>query len=460
MKTIVVLSFMSSLVIFVRPDGSPLLPEAVSPAPKSRFAMLDDVQLLANGLLQLGRGLKDFAIKTKGQMDNIFQKLSIFDQSFHEISQQANEIKAEEKQLKKTTSRLQANNEEIRNISLELNSKIQILSQEKILLQNKVEKLEEKLTKLLQTPLEIQEPEEIASLKNLVSQQDNHLKHLLKNIQILHTQLGKQQEQIQDLEEKLGSSGFQDATQTEFSVAEDETRSTKINTTNNASNAQGNASDCTGIYNRGGRSSGIYSIKPYGSKAFNVYCEMRTEGSWTVIQNRSGGSLDFNQTWESYINGFGNLDEEFWLGLHKIYSIVDQADYILRIELEDWRTHRRYIEYAFTMGGPETDYAVFLSKITGNIASALPEQKEVKFSTKDHDNNTIRKLNCPESDSGGWWYSACEETSLNGKYIKSSIKGKLERNKRGLYWKPQKGRLYHLKSTKLMIHRTDFENFD
>uniref|UniRef100_A0A8D0DXR9 Angiopoietin like 3 n=1 Tax=Salvator merianae TaxID=96440 RepID=A0A8D0DXR9_SALMN len=423
MKTIVVLSFMSSLVIFVRPDGSPLLPEAVSPAPKSRFAMLDDVQLLANGLLQLGRGLKDFAIKTKGQMDNIFQKLSIFDQSFHEISQQANEIKAEEKQLKKTTSRLQANNEEIRNISLELNSKIQILSQEKILLQNKVEKLEEKLTKLLQTPLEIQEPEEIASLK-------------------------------------LGSSGFQDATQTEFSVAEDETRSTKINTTNNASNAQGNASDCTGIYNRGGRSSGIYSIKPYGSKAFNVYCEMRTEGSWTVIQNRSGGSLDFNQTWESYINGFGNLDEEFWLGLHKIYSIVDQADYILRIELEDWRTHRRYIEYAFTMGGPETDYAVFLSKITGNIASALPEQKEVKFSTKDHDNNTIRKLNCPESDSGGWWYSACEETSLNGKYIKSSIKGKLERNKRGLYWKPQKGRLYHLKSTKLMIHRTDFENFD
>ncbi|XP_061486484.1 LOW QUALITY PROTEIN: angiopoietin-related protein 3 [Rhineura floridana] len=458
MKIVLVLLFIISLVISSRIDGEHFSFEPVSPEPKSRFAMLDDVQLLAHGLLQLGRGLKDFAIKTKDQMDDIFRKLNIFDQSFYEISQQANEIKEEEEELKNTTLGLQAHNEEIRNISLELNSKIEILSQEKNQLQDKVEKLEEKLTKLFKTQLEIQEPEEIASLKNFTEQQENHLRSLLNIVQVQYAQIGKQQKQIQVLEEKLNSPGFQDNTHI-FALKKDETRHITLNTTATVQDYKGNATDCTWFYNRGERSNGIYSIKPCGSNAFNVYCEMKTESSWTFIQSRSDGSIDFNQTWETYINGFGNLSGEFWLGLQKIYSIVNQANYILRIELEDWRANKRYIEYTFTTGGPEKDYAVLLSRITGNIPNALPEQKEVTFSTKDHSNNTERKVNCPEDDSGGWWYSACEETSLNGKYIKPSSKGKLEK-KRGLYWKPQKGRPYLLKSTKLMIHPTDFENFD
>lgn len=93
---------------------------------------------------------------------------------------------------------------------------------------------------------------------------------------------------------------------------------------------------------------------------------------------------------------------EFWLGLHKIHSIVDQADYILRIELEDWKTNKRYIEYSLIMEGPETDYAIHLAKITGNIPSALPEKKGVKFSTKDHGNNTEGDANCPENYSGSY----------------------------------------------------------
>lgn len=163
MKIILVLLFVISLVVATRIDGDEF--SFVPESPEPRFAMLHDVQLLANGLLQLGRGLKDFAIKTKGQMDDIFQKLHLFDQSFNEISKQANEIKEDEEQLKNTTSMLQVNNEEIRNISVELNSKIEILSREKIQLQDKVGKLEEKITKLFQTQIENQEPEEIASLK-------------------------------------------------------------------------------------------------------------------------------------------------------------------------------------------------------------------------------------------------------------------------------------------------------
>ncbi|XP_063154116.1 angiopoietin-related protein 3 [Candoia aspera] len=457
MKIILVLFFMISQGISARLDDYIYL-ESATPEPKSRFAMSDDVRLLATGLLQLGRGLQDFVIKTKSQMDDIFQRLNIFDQSFSEISQQTSEMKEEEQQLKKASSRLQATNEEMRNLSLQLNSKIEVLSMEKIQLKNKVGKLEEKITKLVQTQLESHELEEITSLKNFVEQQDNHLRHLLKIVQLQHVQLTKQQEQIRDLEEKISSPGFQDDSQI-FSLKDDD-RNPELKITAKNSNSGGNATDCTWIYNTGERSNGIYSIKPNGSKAFNVCCEMEGENSWTIIQKRSDGSIDFNQTWESYIDGFGNLDGEFWLGLRKIYSIVDQAGYILRIELEDWKANKRHIEYTFQMGGPERDYAVFLSRITGNIPNALPEQKEIKFSTKDHGNNTERKLNCPESDSGGWWYSVCEATNLNGKYIKPSSKGKLQRRKRGLYWKPQKGKSYLLRSTKLMIHPTDFETFD
>ena len=92
-----------------------------------------------------------------------------------------------------------------------------------------------------------------------------------------------------------------------------------------------------------------------------------------------------------------NFTEEFWLGLNKTYSITKQGDYILRIELQDWKDNKRYIEYAFSLRGPETDYTLQLSRISGSIPNALPEQTELRFSTADHDVDTINDFNCPEN---------------------------------------------------------------
>lgn len=132
---------------------------------RSRFAALDDVRLLANGLLQLGQSLREFVQKTKGQINDIFQKLNIFDHSFYQLSVLASEIKEEEEELKKTTVVLQANNEEIKGLSVQINSKVDNILQEKIQLQSKVEGLERKLSSLSHGLVTSEQVAEINSLR-------------------------------------------------------------------------------------------------------------------------------------------------------------------------------------------------------------------------------------------------------------------------------------------------------
>ncbi|XP_005498980.2 angiopoietin-related protein 3 [Columba livia] len=463
MKIILVFLFIAPLALSARAEKDySSLDSAASPETKSRFAMLDDVRILANGLLQLGHGLKDFVHKTKGQMNDIFQKLYIFDRSFYELSLQTSEIKEEEEQLKQTTARLQINNEEMKNLSQEMNLKIEDLIQNKIQLQEQVWGLEDKVTKLAIIHPSAQETEEISSLKAFVEQQDNHIKQLLKIVEDQHVQLDRQHDQIMELEDKLNHIELQELAENSFTGEQMESEavpSSVRNATVVTHKSEGAAPDCTALYNSGTRLSGIYTIKPNGSEAFDVYCEMKFGSSWTVIQNRVDGSLDFNQTWDAYANGFGDLNEEFWLGLNKTYSITKQGDYILRIELQDWKDNKRFIEYAFSLGGLETNYTLQLSRISGSIPNALPEQTELRFSTAERDLDTINDFNCPENYLGGWWHSECEETNLNGKYVTPRSKGRLDRRK-GLYWKPKKGRYYLLKSTKIMIHPTDLKSFD
>lgn len=144
---------------------------------RSRFAALDDVRLLANGLLQLGQSLREFVQKTKGQINDIVQKLNIFDRSFYQLSVLASEIKEEEEELKKTTVVLMANNDEIKGLSVQINSKVDSILQEKSSLQNKLEGLEEKLSSLSHGLLTSKQVAEINSLRvsHLFSDPDSNL---------------------------------------------------------------------------------------------------------------------------------------------------------------------------------------------------------------------------------------------------------------------------------------------
>uniref|UniRef100_A0A3B3TGW3 Fibrinogen gamma chain n=1 Tax=Paramormyrops kingsleyae TaxID=1676925 RepID=A0A3B3TGW3_9TELE len=137
--------------------------------------------------------------------------------------------------------------------------------------------------------------------------------------------------------------------------------------------------DCQDVANKGGRTSGLYFIKPLKAKEqFLVYCEMDNNGNgWTVLQRvstsscrlpscgtqcrmnprrlqapvlsfqRRDGSVDFSRPWIPYKEGFGYLSPddttEFWLGNEKMHLVTSQSTvpYVLRIEMTDWEGNKK-----------------------------------------------------------------------------------------------------------------------
>ena len=77
---------------------------------------------------------------------------------------------------------------------------------------------------------------------------------------------------------------------------------------------------------------GFYSIHPDEDGSFKVICNMATDGGgWTVFQKRQDGNVDFYRGWKDYKNGFGNMADEFWLGLDKINRLTRNKSRELRI---------------------------------------------------------------------------------------------------------------------------------
>ena len=95
--------------------------------------------------------------------------------------------------------------------------------------------------------------------------------------------------------------------------------------------------DCSALYYSGFRRSGIYTVNPDRKGGFSVYCDMNTDGGgWTVFQRRQDGSVNFRQNWRSYVDGFGSLGGEFWLGNDKIHRLSTATQVLYQIPFSNF----------------------------------------------------------------------------------------------------------------------------
>ena len=125
--------------------------------------------------------------------------------------------------------------------------------------------------------------------------------------------------------------------------------------------------NCGELYKSGEQTSRVYTIKPDGSGAFDVFYDQTTAGGgWTVFRKRLDGSVDFYRGWADYKRGFGNRNDEFWLGLDNIHRLTSSKKYKLRVDLEDMSGNTAYAEYdLFAVGSEGTKYQLSLGSYTG-----------------------------------------------------------------------------------------------
>lgn len=183
--------------------------------------------------------------------------------------------------------------------------------------------------------------------------------------------------------------------------------------------------DCKGVLESGKNSSGLYVIDPFGGRQrlVSVYCDLDTDGGgWTAIQRRQGGSVNFNNTWTDYKNGFGGPESSYWIGndvIHKLTNRLLNSLYVYFRFNNNSIFHQKYAE--FSVGAESTNYQLHLAgPTTGslgdrmiNTGSSNTELNGMLFSTLDRDNDRYSG-HCATKYSGGWWFNNCHDAYLNG----------------------------------------------
>ncbi|KAK6966007.1 BgMFREP16.1 [Biomphalaria glabrata] len=158
------------------------------------------------------------------------------------------------------------------------------------------------------------------------------------------------------------------------------------------------------------------------SSGLEVMCDTKTDGGgWILIQRRINGKVDFYRDWNEYRDGFGDYNiGEFYLGNENIFKLTSTGQYDLRIDLE-FKNKTYFAQYEnFKVLSETENYKLEIGKYSGNATDSLSYHENMFFSTFDRDNDKKSVGNCAETYSGAWWYNACHQSNLNGKWGSTS----------------------------------------
>uniref|UniRef100_A0A3Q1GC78 Tenascin C n=1 Tax=Acanthochromis polyacanthus TaxID=80966 RepID=A0A3Q1GC78_9TELE len=213
--------------------------------------------------------------------------------------------------------------------------------------------------------------------------------------------------------------------------------------------------DCAQILLNGETTSGLYTIYIGGeeTQAIQVYCDMTTDGGgWLVFVRRQNGKLEFFRNWKNYTAGFGNMNDEFWLGLSNLHKITSSGHYELRVDLRD-NGESAYAQYdKFTIAEPRTRYKLYIGAYSGTAGDSMTYHQGRPFSTYDNDND-IAVTNCALSYKGAFWYKNCHRVNLMGKYGDTS-------HSKGINWFHWKGHEHSIQFAEMKIRPANFRNFE
>ncbi|XP_077976047.1 microfibril-associated glycoprotein 4-like [Styela clava] len=191
---------------------------------------------------------------------------------------------------------------------------------------------------------------------------------------------------------------------------------------------------CRQLFSDGHNTNDVYRIWLFrGYRFISIFCDMKTVGEyskergWMVIQNRKNGVVNFDRGWNDYLHGFGFPDKEYWVGLYNLDALLHQNrvgtaedNLALRIDMTDWDGVYGHTECNSFYTNPEKDdfriISVGTCVGTPQIKFTISYMIGSRFSTFDHHSESRRPTECVRQQKGGWWFSQCRFSNLNGVY--------------------------------------------
>ncbi|PIK45637.1 putative tenascin-like [Apostichopus japonicus] len=218
-------------------------------------------------------------------------------------------------------------------------------------------------------------------------------------------------------------------------------------------------SDCSEAMTGGMTVSGVYRLQPNGiANPFDAFCDMETDGGkWTVMLRRTNSTVSFLRGYDEYVEGFGDINDAFWIGLDKLYSLNKQGNTEMVVVMTDQRDTTGAVKYRnFRIGAAAAKYpleviAGFTEPVTGYTATpgnGLFYNKGAAFSAPDQDNDRSTR-DCANELYGAWWFKGgmCTRANPLGEYLMQDDR----RYERGVFWAPFRGKQHSLKFLEMKV---------